>query len=83
MGMSGIDEFTSEFFDASSKAWRANKVPIGEGSFRYKRNAFPPEKPAQTMAKKVEKEPMKPRLRRSARLQVRLRFMREVANLKK
>lgn len=36
----GITEFTPDFFDTSSAAWRANKVPIGEGSFRYKKDAF-------------------------------------------
>jgi len=33
-------EFTPEFFDEASRAWRANKVRIAEGCFRYKRNAF-------------------------------------------
>jgi hypothetical protein len=44
--MSGIEEFTSEFFDDASAAWRANKIPIGEGSFKYKPGAFKP-KPRQ------------------------------------
>ena len=29
-------EFDSAFFDSSSRAWRANKKQIGEGSFQYK-----------------------------------------------
>ena len=40
-------EFTPQFFDDASKAWRANKVRVGEGHYRYKRNAFAPEKPVQ------------------------------------
>jgi hypothetical protein len=53
-------EFTPQFFDEASKAWRANKVRIGE-SFRYKRNAFP------VTVKKEVKEPVKGP-RRSPRL---------------
>ena len=34
-------EFTPEFFDEASRAWRANKIRIGEGHYKYKRNAFP------------------------------------------
>ena len=37
----GIEEFTPAFFDAASAAWRRNKIRVGEGSFRYKKNAFP------------------------------------------
>lgn len=40
--MPGIEEFTPEFFDEASAAWRANKIPIGEGSFKYKPGAFKP-----------------------------------------
>jgi hypothetical protein len=29
-------EFTSDFFTSSSRAWRANKKRVGEGSFVYK-----------------------------------------------
>lgn len=29
-------EFTPEFFDAASAAWRSNKRQVGEGSFKYK-----------------------------------------------
>ena len=38
-------EFTPQFFDDASKAWKANKVRIGEGHYRYKKNAFASEKP--------------------------------------
>jgi hypothetical protein len=31
-----MNEFTSEYFDSSSRAWRANKKRVGEGSFLYK-----------------------------------------------
>ena len=34
-------QFTSDFFDKSSQAWRANKRSVGQGYFHYKRNAFP------------------------------------------
>lgn len=33
-----MEEFTPEYFDASSAAWRENKIPIGNGSFAYKCN---------------------------------------------
>jgi hypothetical protein len=29
-------EFTPSYFDSSSRAWRANKKRVGEGSFQYK-----------------------------------------------
>jgi hypothetical protein len=38
-------EFTPQFFDEASKAWKANKVRVGEGHYRYKKNAFVKEKP--------------------------------------
>ena len=40
-------EFTPQFFDDASKAWKANKVRIGEGHYRYRKNAFASEKPIQ------------------------------------
>lgn len=43
-------EFTPQFFDDASKAWKANKVRIGEGHYRYKKNAFASEKPVQVKA---------------------------------
>ena len=55
-------EFTPKFFDEASKAWRANKVRIGE-SFRYKRNAFK-EKPVDIDTKP---DPVKSVPRRSPR----------------
>jgi len=33
-------EFTPEFFDDASKAWRANKIRVAEGCFKYRKNAF-------------------------------------------
>jgi hypothetical protein len=39
--MAGISEFTHEFFEASSKAWKANKARYGQAMYRYKKNAFP------------------------------------------
>lgn len=35
-----MEEFTPAFFDAASLAWKANKIPIGEGSYRYKKDIF-------------------------------------------
>jgi hypothetical protein len=69
--MAGIAEFTPEFFDTSSMAWRANKVRLTEGTFRYKRNAFStvsavPKAPAPAPA--PAKKAKKFQLRRSPRL---------------
>ena len=55
--MSGIEEFTSEFFDDASKAWRANKICLKDATYRYRKNAFPSEKP---IVKPVMKPVMKP-----------------------
>jgi len=49
-------EFTPQFFDEASKAWRANKVRIGE-SFRYKRNAFPVKKEVKETVKGPRRSP--------------------------
>lgn len=38
--MSGISEFTSSFFDASSKAWKKNKVKYDQACYTYKKDAF-------------------------------------------
>lgn len=38
--MSGISEFTQEFFNASSKAWKKNKVRYDEACYTYKKSAF-------------------------------------------
>lgn len=37
---SSNSQFTSSFFAESSRAWRANKRQVGQGYFRYTRNAF-------------------------------------------
>lgn len=83
--MSGISEFTQSFFDASSKAWKKNKVRYGQAMYKYKTNAFPldKEEPSrkQTQASKrqTEKElakrqaidePAPLRVRRSPRLRL-------------
>lgn len=64
--MDGITEFTPDFFDEASKAWRANKISIGEGSYRYKRNAFIPV--VEVSRKPIVRKPIKKVLRRSPRL---------------
>lgn len=81
--MPGISEFTHEFFEASSQAWKANKVRYGQASYKYKKNAFPKEtaepeyKQSQASKRKTEKELLKRqaedepaplRVRRSPRL---------------
>ncbi len=33
-------EFTQSFFDASSKAWKKNKVRYGQAMYAYKKDAF-------------------------------------------
>jgi len=38
--MKNIEEFTSKFFDDSSKAWKANKHSIGNGMYKYKKSAW-------------------------------------------
>lgn len=42
--MPGISDFTHQFFEEASKAWKANKVKYGQAMYRYKKNAFPIEK---------------------------------------
>jgi hypothetical protein len=60
--MPGISEFTQSFFDASSKAWKKNKVRYGQAMYKYKTNAFPIDegeplqKQTQTSKKRTEKE---------------------------
>lgn len=81
--MSTISEFTHEFFEESSKAWKANKTKYGQASYKYIKNAFPKETnlpaPVQTRESKqrtkneLEKrqcldEYAPPRVRRSPRL---------------
>ena len=38
--MPGVSEFTSDFFDASSKAWKKNKVRYDQACYTYKKTAF-------------------------------------------
>jgi hypothetical protein len=81
--MPGISEFTQSFFDASSKAWKKNKVRYGQAMYKYKKEAFPTqdifEAPRRTASQKkhLEKELetrrtideyAPPRVRRSPRL---------------
>lgn len=55
-------EFTQSFFDASSKAWKKNKVKYGQAMYTYKKNAFPSEtdlpvvKQSKASALKIEQE---------------------------
>jgi hypothetical protein len=39
--MLDISEFSQSFFDASSEAWKKNKVRYGQAMYKYKKNAFP------------------------------------------
>lgn len=75
-----MSEFTQEFFEESSRLWKANKVRIGEGMYRYKKNAFPKCNEQEQMVKqtkRIEKELDRrhtideyapPRVKRSSRL---------------
>ncbi len=38
--MNTPSEFTQSFFDASSKAWKKNKVKYGQAMYAYKKDAF-------------------------------------------
>lgn len=42
--MAGISEFTHEFFEESSRSWKANKVRCGVGMYKYKKATFPLDK---------------------------------------
>ncbi len=44
--MAGISEFTQEFFEESSRMWKANKVRYGQAMYKYKTKAFPLDKDA-------------------------------------
>ncbi len=60
--MSGISEFTSAFFDASSKAWKKNKVKYDQACYTYKKGAFkeiediPTETPSKSALLRNERE---------------------------
>jgi hypothetical protein len=54
-------EFTQSFFDASSKAWKKNKVKYGQAMYTYKKNAFPedsdmPPPPVQSKASQLKSQ---------------------------
>lgn len=72
MDISG--EFSSAFFEESSKQWLANKIRLKEGCYEYKKNAFPYEDLPRSQRRKrpyrapVYKEKEPPQVRRSARL---------------
>jgi hypothetical protein len=80
--MAGISEFTHDFFQASSDAWKMNKVRYGQAMYKYKKGAFPkdPEEPKAPKESKLNrKEELKrqeideyapPRVRRSPRLRL-------------
>jgi hypothetical protein len=42
--LKSTEEFTPEFFDQASKAWNANKIRCANATYKYKPNAFAPEK---------------------------------------
>ena len=60
--MTSLSEFTQSFFDASSKAWKKNKVRYGQAMYKYKKNAFPEDKDepsvkqSEASKKRTEKE---------------------------
>jgi hypothetical protein len=67
-----ISEFTPEFFDESSRAWKANKIEVTKGIFKYKKEeASTPRRSARllTASVQVKETPgVVSGLRRSARL---------------
>jgi hypothetical protein len=81
--MPGLSEFTHEFFEESSKAWKANKVRYGQAMYKYKKTVFrkerdePPVSQTQASKRRTEAElqkrqssdePAPLRVRRSQRL---------------
>lgn len=42
--LKSVEEFTPEFFDQASAAWTANKIRGANATYKYKSNAFVPEK---------------------------------------
>ena len=60
--MPGISEFTQSFFDASSEAWKKNKVKYGQAMYTYRKEAFPKDsdmptyKLSRASKRKLEKE---------------------------
>ncbi len=63
--MAGISEFTHEFFEESSRMWKANKVRYGQAMYKYRAKAFPLDKDeplrkqSQASRKRTEAELMK------------------------
>lgn len=60
-----MSEFTPEAFDASSNAWKANKVRYGQASYRYTKTAFPkdPDEPPKPKRSFVNEKEVKRRQR--------------------
>ena len=60
--MPDCSEFTQEFFERSSQAWKENKVRYGQAMYKYKKNAFvadkevPPIKQSLASKRQTEKE---------------------------
>jgi hypothetical protein len=52
--MAGISEFTHDFFQGSSDAWKMNKVRYGQAMYKYKAKAFEKD-PEEPKAPKVSK----------------------------
>jgi hypothetical protein len=70
--MSGISEFTQSFFNASSKAWKKNKVRYDQACYTYKEGAFKDveDLPGETATKAA-------RLKNSREIQKRLNLQEE------
>ena len=58
-----ISEFTPEFFDESSKAWRSNKIEVAKGIYTYKKVVEP-----RRSARLMEQKEKPSEVRRSPRL---------------
>ncbi len=63
-----VQEFTPEFFDESSRAWRSNKIEIVKGSYKYKKEeVVEPRKSPRIAEQQKRKAVVEPR--RSPRFQ--------------
>ena len=53
-----VEEFTSEFFDESSKAWKANKIEVLKGIYKYKNEQVvePMQQPLRKSPRLIEKQ---------------------------
>ncbi len=51
-----VQEFTPEFFDESSKAWKANKIEVAKGIYKYKKEVKETVEPVRKSPRLVQKQ---------------------------